>query len=59
MTAQARFKQIDIARAMKAAKAAGYSAVHVRIDRNGNIDIMADDKGEAVSTGNPWDDVLQ
>lgn len=40
MTAQARFKQSDIARALKAAKSCGYQEVKVRLAPDGQIEII-------------------
>lgn len=40
MTAPARFRQSDIARALKAAKGCGFEEVRVRIDAGGQIEII-------------------
>lgn len=40
MTAPARFRQIDLQRALKAAKAVGYEEVRVRIDATGQIEVI-------------------
>ena len=41
------FRQTDITKALKAVRAAGYSAARVQIDRNGKIDITTMTEGEA------------
>ena len=40
MTAKSRFKQIDVTRALRAAKECGYNDVRVRIDQAGGIEII-------------------
>lgn len=40
MTAPARFRQADIARALKAAKSCGYDDVRVRIGAEGEIEVI-------------------
>ena len=40
MTAQPRFTQREIARALRAAKSCGYEEVRVSIGRDGKIDII-------------------
>ncbi|HEX7873963.1 MAG TPA: hypothetical protein VF475_13695 [Sphingobium sp.] len=59
MTAQARFRQADVTRAMKAAKRAGYPAVRIEIDRAGKITILASGEDAALPApaANPWDEV--
>jgi hypothetical protein len=54
------FRQADLARALKAAKAAGAEVARVEIDRDGKL-VMVMGKGEGgdVSPGlNEWDTVL-
>jgi hypothetical protein len=41
------FRQTDITRALKAIRAAGYSAVRVLIDKAGRIEIATTTEGEA------------
>jgi len=40
MTAPARFRQADIARALKAAKGCGYEQVRVRIGMDGALEVI-------------------
>jgi hypothetical protein len=58
MTAAARFKQDDVARAIRGATAAGMRVGRVRIDPRGVIEIEA-----ALPAGtrkaSSWDDVLE
>lgn len=42
------FRQTDITRALKAARAAGFESVRVEIDRDGKIVTSAGDTGHAV-----------
>jgi hypothetical protein len=59
VTKAARFSQADIARAMKAAKSAGFPRVRVGIDPYGNIVIDASDGPTVVeSRPNPLDRLL-
>ncbi|SEM62144.1 hypothetical protein SAMN05192583_0861 [Sphingomonas gellani] len=61
MTVAARFKQEDIARAMKGARKAGYTRVRVGIDVAGNIVVEAsDDPAPAAESvaANPLDRIL-
>ena len=58
MTAPARFTQSDIARAMKAAKSAGFSHVRGGIDVMGNIVVDASDTTPALERRNPLDRIL-
>lgn len=55
MTAPARFRQSDVTRAIKAARAAGADDVRVELEPNGKLVILTGQlaKGER----NPWDDV--
>lgn len=52
MTAQARFTQAEVQRAIKAAKKCGFSEVRVRIAMDGSMDIIvgmaANDSNERV-----------
>jgi hypothetical protein len=45
------FRQTDITRALKAVRAAGYSAARILIDKNGQIDITTTTDGEAQAAG--------
>jgi hypothetical protein len=61
MTAPARFKQDDIARAMRGAKSAGFTRVRIGIDLAGNLVVDAsDDPAPQVDVGrvNPLDRIL-
>ena len=40
MTAPARFTQADLARAMKAAKSAGFEEIRVKVDLGGQIEVI-------------------
>jgi hypothetical protein len=57
VTAAARFKQSDVTRAAKGAKAAGIRIGRIEIDARGNIVIEAATAGQA-RKGSSWDDVL-
>jgi len=57
MTATARFKQSDVTRAAKGAKAAGIRIGRIEIDMRGNI-IIEPFTGRPASKGGSWDDVL-
>ena len=53
------FRQTDVTRALKAVRAAGYSAVQVMIDKGGGIKITtAATEGETAASieRNEWDD---
>ena len=60
MTAPARFRQSDITRAMRGAKAAGFERVRIGIDAAGNIVIdAANDSGlPPMDRPNPLDRLL-
>lgn len=57
MTAAARFKQSDVARAVKAVESAGVRVGTVKIDPLGNIVILRE-VASAPPPTNPWDDDL-
>lgn len=57
MTAPARFRQADITRAIRAAKAAGAAEVRVEIEPGGKIIIMTG-RAAAPESSNPWDEVI-
>lgn len=61
MTAAARFKESDVARAMKGARRAGFSRVRVGIDLQGNIVVDASDEPTLAVEGrrNPLDRLLE
>lgn len=61
MTAVARFTQTDVTRAMKGARAAGFTRVRVGIDVTGNIVVDASDDPAPVGDGrrNPLDRLLE
>lgn len=48
MTVPARFRQADIARAIKAAQSCGFETVRVRIDVSGQIEVIV---GKAANDG--------
>jgi hypothetical protein len=54
------FKQRDLARAIRSARAAGATKAHVEIDKNGvismDVDLTATQSDEGGA--NPWDEVL-
>jgi hypothetical protein len=51
------FRQTDLARALKAVNAAGYSAVRIQIDKTGKIDITTTTEGKATPADrNEWDE---
>lgn len=50
MSAPARFRQADVTRALKAAKACGYQDVRVRIDASGQIEVIV---GKAANDQQP------
>lgn len=58
--APSAFRQIDITKALKAVRAAGYGAARVQIDRNGEIDITTMAEGEPKADTpveqNEWDE---
>jgi hypothetical protein len=56
MTARAAFKQSDVTKALKAAKAAGVEDVRVELEPGGKIVIMAGRFAERADQANPWDD---
>lgn len=56
------FKQTDVVRAVKAARAAGLEIGRIEIERNGRIVIIPGPANQIHSEGegaNEWDDVLQ
>lgn len=55
MTVPARFKQSDIARAIKGAKAAGCDEVRVELEPSGKIVILTG-KLAGSEEPNPWDE---
>lgn len=58
MSAPARFKQIDIQRAVRGAIEAGMRVGQVIIEPGGNIVIMAEGAAPPARS-NPWDSVLK
>lgn len=56
MTARATFRQADLTRAMKAAKAAGYDDVRVDIGPSGKLSVRTGKLAETAEP-NPWDEV--
>jgi hypothetical protein len=56
--APSTFRQTDITRALKAARAAGFEQVRVEIDKDGKIAIVAGSNGEGIGApANEWDTV--
>ena len=54
-----KFKQTDIARAIKAVRSTGAQVTGVMIDTDGRISVQISDGSEpAATTANPWDKVL-
>jgi hypothetical protein len=55
------FRQGDVTRALKAARAAGYENVRIEIDRDGKIAIVAGNNGNVAegvgASVNEWDSV--
>jgi hypothetical protein len=58
MTRPSPFKQADVTRALRAAKAAGLNVARFEIGADGRIVVEATGRGGAVGTTNPWDEVL-
>lgn len=58
MSRPARFRQADLTRAVKGARASGLPVQRVEIDPNGKIVILFGG-GPAITGGNEWDEVLQ
>jgi tRNA(Arg) A34 adenosine deaminase TadA len=56
VTAPARFRQADLTRALKAAKAAGIDVGQVVLEPSGKIVIMPAGRTEGESEPNPWDE---
>lgn len=54
----ATFKQVDVERAAKGAKAAGLRVARIEIDRTGKIVIVAS-AGDKPTAANEWDEVFQ
>lgn len=59
MTVAARFKQVDVTRALKGAQAAGFRVGRIEIDRHGNIVILSEHAAPPPAGANEWDEVLQ
>lgn len=49
------FRQRDAAAALRAARQAGLSPKHMKIDKDGNIVISFDGPQEAIDRGHEWD----
>jgi hypothetical protein len=59
MRGPSRFRQSDITRALKAARAAGFKNVRVEIEQNGTLVVIADDRVQTTARDrNEWDEVL-
>lgn len=58
MTTAARFKQVDVTRAVKGAVAAGLRVGRVEIDPNGKIVILSESVAP-IRGPNPWDQDLE
>jgi hypothetical protein len=59
VTVAARFKQVDVTRALKGAQAAGFSVGRIEIDRHGNIVILSERSAPPPVGANEWDEVLK
>jgi hypothetical protein len=59
VTAPARFKQADVARAYKALTGAGMRVGRVEIDHTGKIIILGERDAAKPSAANEWDEVLR
>jgi hypothetical protein len=57
VSAVARFRQVDVTRALKGAEAAGFRIGRIEIDRDGKIVILSD-SAPATDAVNEWDEVL-
>lgn len=55
----ATFKQADMARAIRAAKAAGVPVRGIEVDRDGKIVVLVGEPQGPAAPINPWDEVLQ
>jgi hypothetical protein len=55
--ARLTFRQTDVTRAIKAARAAGVEIARVELDRQGNI-VIIPGKASAVIERNEWDEIL-
>jgi hypothetical protein len=58
VSAPARFRQVDVTRAMKGAVAAGFKVGRVEIDRNGKIVILSESAPDP-EAANEWDEVFR
>lgn len=58
MSAPARFKQVDVARALKGARDAGMRIGRVEIDPTGKI-VMLSESVAPIARANPWDKELE
>jgi len=58
MTHAARFKQVDLTRAVRGAQAAGMRIGRIEIDPNGKIVILSERTAPARGP-NEWDEVLR
>ncbi len=58
VTRAAAFKQSDVTRALKGARAGGLAVSRVEIDPNGKIVMLAATTARAAGDGNSWDDVV-
>jgi len=58
VTARAVFRQIDVTRAMRAAKAAGVDDFKITLAPDGNIVILAGRAARDSATGNSFDDLM-
>ncbi len=57
MTVAARFKQVDVTRAVKGAQAAGLRPTGMEIDPNGKIILIFGPLAKKAHQGGSWDDV--
>lgn len=59
MTAPAKFKEVDVKRAVKGVQAAGVAVQRVSIDPSGKIDIVCGSPVNASKDSQEWDTVLE
>lgn len=51
------FKEVDLTRALRAAKKAGAQVARAEVARDGKIVLVLKKDGESTSEGNEWDDI--
>lgn len=58
-TPRAKFKQVDVTRALKGAIAAGYHDAQVKLAPDGCIFVSVGKAASQVENKNPWDEVIE